>query len=330
MIYYSNMTEINACCPKTSELKEERILIFGGSGSLGTSSIQRWIHTNTIINVSRDEEKQWQLRSKMNSPHLTQIIGDIANEEDVEQAILTTQPTIICIFACLKHIDLCEKFPKKSLAINSHGIMNVHQTLLKFKTTVHTVLFVSTDKACLPITTYGCSKAIAENFLQGIRFQGVKWVGVRYGNVLYSSGSIIPYLIQQSTKEGCYTLTHSEMTRFIMTLDQSVNLIEHAIAHGKHNEIIIPQIYSMKIKELFELFEERYHKNTVEIGLRCKEKIHEDLISDFEAKMAYQLGHYFHIGTIVINSTIKAFDSSMNVITKVELESYLEGKGFLT
>ena len=323
------MTEIDACCPKTSELKEERILIFGGSGSLGTSSIQRWIHANTIINVSRDEEKQWHLRSKINSSHLTQIIGDIANEEDVEQAILTTQPTIICIFACLKHIDLCEKFPKKSLAINSQGIMNVHHTLLKFKTTVHTVLFVSTDKACLPITTYGCSKAIAENFLQGVRFQGVKWVGVRYGNVLFSSGSIIPYLIQQSKKEGPYTLTHHEMTRFIMTLDQSVNLIEHAITHGKHNEIVIPCIYSMKIKELFEIFEQRYQKETIVTGLRCKEKIHEDLISVSEAKMAYQLLHYYHIGTSVLDSTIHAFDSSMNLISKKDLETYLENKGFL-
>jgi UDP-glucose 4-epimerase len=323
------MSEIDTCCPKTSELKEERILIFGGSGSLGTKSIQRWIHANTIINVSRDEEKQWQLRSKINNPHLTQVIGDIAVEEDVEQAILMTQPTIICIFACLKHIDLCEIFPKKSVAINSQGIMNVHHTLLKFKTSVHTVLFVSTDKACLPITTYGCSKAIAENFLQGVRFQGVKWVGVRYGNVLNSSGSIIPYLTQQSQKEGAFTLTHPDMTRFIMTLDQSVNLIEHAITHGKHNEIVIPRIYSMKIKDLFEIFEKKYQKDTVVTGLRCKEKIHEDLMSSSEATMAYSLADYYHIGTSVIESHVQEFNSSMNQISKLDLELYLDKKGFL-
>jgi UDP-N-acetylglucosamine 4,6-dehydratase len=241
----------------------------------------------------------------------------------VDYAILTSQPSVICIFACLKHIDLCEKFPNKSVAINTHGIINVHNTLMKFKTSVHTVLFVSTDKACLPITTYGCSKAIAESFLQGVHFQGVKWVGVRYGNVLNSSGSIIPYLKMNGTQPGPYTLTHPNMTRFIMTLEQSVNLIEHAIIHGKHNEIIIPNIASMLIKDLFAIFEKQYNKETIVTGLRCKEKIHEDLISESEAKTAYRVGEYFHIGTIAVNHDIKSFNSSMNLIDGSMLESYL-------
>lgn len=124
---------------------------------------------------------------------------DLIFSDGTFDTIISTKPTIICIFACLKHIDLCEKFPKKSISINSNGIMNVHNTLMKYNTPVHTVLFVSTDKACLPITTYGCSKAISEFFLQGIKFNGVKWVGVRYGNVLNSSGSIIPYLRNNSS-----------------------------------------------------------------------------------------------------------------------------------
>jgi UDP-N-acetylglucosamine 4,6-dehydratase len=323
------MLNIDNCCEKTGEITGERILIFGGSGSLGKTTIQRWISSNTIISVSRDEEKQWQLRSSINNPHLTQIIGDISHEDDVENAILSSQPTVICIFACLKHIDLCEKFPKKSISINTHGIMNVQSTLMKFKTSVHTVLFVSTDKACLPITTYGCSKAVSEFFLQGIKFSGIKWVGVRYGNVLNSSGSIIPYLKNQSKTADPYTLTHPEMTRFIMTLDQSVNLIEHALIHGKHNEIIIPDICSMKIKDLFDIFETRYNKKTIVTGLRCKEKIHEDLISDSEAKQAYKIGNYYHIGTIQLGTSINSFNSSMNLIDKNILNTYLEGKNLL-
>jgi UDP-N-acetylglucosamine 4,6-dehydratase len=323
------MGDIDKCCEKTGEITNERILIFGGSGSLGKMTIQRWIQSNTIVNVSRDEEKQWQLRSAINNPHLTQIIGDISQEEDVEHAILSVQPTVICIFACLKHIDLCEKFPKKSISINTQGIMNIHSALMKFKTSVHTVLFVSTDKACLPITTYGCSKAISEFFLQEIKFTGIKWVGVRYGNVLNSSGSIIPFLKANSMKPNPYTLTHPDMTRFIMTLDQSVNLIEHAILHGKHNEIVIPNIYSMKIKELFELFEKKYNKTTVVTGLRCKEKIHEDLISESEAKMAYKMGNYYHIGNNEIKSDVVPFDSSMNLVNKETLEEYLLSKNLL-
>jgi UDP-N-acetylglucosamine 4,6-dehydratase len=323
------MNTIDSFCEKTADITGERILIFGGSGSLGKTTIQRWIKSNTIISVSRDEEKQWQLRSFINDSHLTQIIGDISQQDDVDNAILSSQPTIICVFACLKHIDLCEKYPNKSMAINSNGIMNIYNTLLKFKTSVHTVLFVSTDKACLPITTYGCSKAISEFFLQGIKFNGVKWVGVRYGNVLNSSGSIIPYLVNNSKNNSPYTLTHPNMTRFIMTLEQSVNLIEHALIHGKHNEIIIPNIKSMCIKDLFELFEEKYNKTTMIIGLRCKEKIHEDLISDSEAKMAYKIGNYYHIGTINIESNINPFNSSMNIVDKSTLKEYLTYKQLL-
>jgi UDP-glucose 4-epimerase len=320
---------IDDYCEKTGEITNERILIFGGSGSLGKTTIQRWVKSNTIINVSRDEEKQWQLKSVINNHHLTQIIGDISQEEDVDSAILSTQPTIICIFACLKHIDLCEKFPKKSISINSSGIMNVQNTLMKYSTSVHTVLFVSTDKACLPITTYGCSKAISEFFLQGVKFKGIKWIGVRYGNVLNSSGSIIPYLRNNSLDPSPYTLTHPDMSRFIMTLDQSVNLIEHAIIHGKHNEIIIPVICSMRIKDLFEIFESKYTKSTIITGLRCKEKIHEDLISDSEAKMTYKIGNYYHIGTIQLAHNIKSFSSNMNLIDKKTLENYLIEKNLL-
>lgn len=323
------MDTIDKCCEKVENIMNERILIFGGSGSLGRKAIGRWINSNIIINVSRDEEKQWALKSEINNSNLSQIIGDIANEEDVENAILTAKPTIICIFACLKHIDLCEKYPKKSIAINANGIMNIQATLLRFNTNVHTVLFVSTDKACLPITTYGCSKAIAEFFLQGIVSSNVRWLGVRYGNVLNSSGSIIPYLQSAVNRSGALTLTHSDMTRFIMTLDQSVNLIEYAIQNGKHNEIIIPQIYSMKISDLFELYAEKYNKEIKIVGLRCKEKIHEDLISTSEAKMAYIKGGYYHIGTTNTCETVAPFDSSMHLISKEILQKYLQEKQLL-
>lgn len=324
-----SISNIDACCEKTAEISGEKILIFGGSGSLGRTTIKRWIVSNDIINVSRDEEKQWHLRNYINNTRLTQIIGDISNENDVDNAILSTRPTIIAVFACLKHIELCEKFPKKSTNINSHGIINVYNTLLKFKTSVHTVLFVSTDKACLPITTYGCSKAIAEFFIQGIPFNGIKWVSVRYGNVLNSSGSIIPYLKSNICPDTPYTLTHTDMTRFIMTLDQSVNLIEHALIHGHHNEIIIPDIYAMKIKDLFEIFEKIYNKTTILTGLRCKEKIHEDLISESEANMAYKNGKYYHIGTKNIDTNVRSFNSSMNIIDRDTLEKYLLSKDLL-
>ncbi len=322
---------MNEQCPSFESVSGERILIFGGSGSLGKTVIQRWIGTNQICNFSRDEEKQWILKTSISHINLVQIIGDIANEGDVERAILRFQPTIICIFACLKHIDICETYPDKSLANNCQGIMNVHRALEKHRTTVNTVLFVSTDKACLPITTYGCSKAISEFYLQGIPTGTTKWVGVRYGNVLNSSGSIIPYLKKQSQMDGPLCLTHPDMTRFIMTLEQSVNLIEYALSTGEHNEIIIPFIYSMRIIDLFTIFEEQYGKTHIISGLRCKEKINEDLLSPFEAPNSYMKNGYYHLtkSHTGSNTSMRPFDSSCNLITKEQLYEYLRTQHLL-
>jgi UDP-glucose 4-epimerase len=322
--------DVNSQCPKLANLAGERILIFGGSGSLGKTSVTRWIKENEVINVSRDEEKQWLLKTQVCNAKLVQMIGDISIEDDVASAILTYKPTIVCIFACLKHIDLCEKFPNKSMSINTNGILNVHTVLQKYPHGVKQVLFVSTDKACMPITTYGCSKAIAESFLQGVRSETTKWIGVRYGNVLNSSGSIIPYLCSNKCPSNPYTLTHRDMTRFIMTLDQSVNLLEYAITYGKHNEIIVPFIYSMKIADLFGIFETKYNKQTIVTGLRCKEKINEDLISPTESKNTYSKDGYFHITPHEQpGSDSFPFDSSKNIITKELLQSYLGNLGFL-
>jgi UDP-glucose 4-epimerase len=319
-------------CPKSADISGETILIFGGSGSLGKEVIQRWIPYNHIINVSRDEEKQWHLKMHVQHPHLKQMIGDISVEDDVMKAVLTHKPSIICIFACLKHIDICELSPAKSIANNTNGIINVHTVLQKYASNhnVQQVLFVSTDKACLPITTYGCCKAVSEFFLQGVLPGSTKWVGIRYGNVLNSSGSIIPYLKTNRAQEKLYTLTHPDMTRFIMTLPQSVNLIEYALTHGQHNEIIIPFIHSMKISDLFSIFEAKFNKQRIITGLRCKEKIHEDLISTAEAKNTYKRGGYYHVTPKQIeNIDTCPFDSSQHIISPELLQFYLQYESLL-
>ena len=323
------LSNLEIQCPKLADIEGERILIFGGSGSLGRATIARWVDKNHICNVSRDEEKQWSLKMHVMNTNLTQRIGDISCAHDVQNAILVYKPTIICIFACLKHIDLCEHQPEKAIAVNSQGIINVHNVLTSYTTTVKTVLYVSTDKACLPITAYGCSKALAEFYLQGVdATSGIKWVGIRYGNVLNSSGSIIPYLNTNGSSRDPYKLTHPEMTRFIMTLDQSVNLVEYALIHAKHNEIIIPFIYSMKIADLFTLFEEKYSKTRIISGLRCKEKIHEDLLSPIEAANTYMKNTYYHLTpNIVKDSVVKSFSSSDNIIMCTELRKYLTDIG---
>lgn len=323
------MTTLTMQCAKLASLENERILIFGGSGSLGKTSIQRWISNNIICNVSRDEEKQWALRMSVSgNPNLVQRIGDISSLTDVQNAILYFKPTIICVYACLKHIDLCEKQPDKAIAVNSNGIMNLHAALSRLPGAVKAVLYVSTDKACLPITTYGCSKALGEFYVQGINDSSIKWVGVRYGNVLNSSGSIIPYLNANRSSTEPYKLTHPDMSRFLMTLDQSVNLLEYALVHGRSNEIIIPYIASMRISDLFELFEEKFKKTHVVSGLRCKEKIHEDLLSPIEAANSYVMNGYIHLTPDVVKTGgVAPFSSNHSLVDKTVLREYLTDLG---
>jgi FlaA1/EpsC-like NDP-sugar epimerase len=327
---HMNLT-VETQCPlvDTYTPKDEKILIFGGSGSLGTKLIHRWIASNKIMNVSRDEEKQWQLRSSLSDgTNLQQYIGDISDYKDVENCLHVFKPTLVIVAAALKHIDICERYPSKSLQMNVHGICNVQRVLENFPGQVHTVLFVSTDKACKPLTVYGYSKATSEAIVQNAK-SPIRYIGVRYGNVLNSSGSIIPYLRKGSTTAEPYRLTHTDMTRYLMTLDNSVNLIEYAIQHAKQNEIIIPFLLSMKIQDLFELFCEKYQKTFQLTGLRCKEKIHEDILSEFEAKQAYVDNGYIHITNKDIESTLPPMNSSMNNITKADLKIFLEKNQYL-
>jgi FlaA1/EpsC-like NDP-sugar epimerase len=313
-------------CPRVEEHKpkKETILVFGGSGSLGTKLIERWVSDNKIINVSRDEEKQWQLRTTIGNPeNLEQYIGDISQYEDVENCLYRFKPTIVIIAAALKHIDICERYPSKSLQMNVNGIIHVQRVLDNFPGQVHTVLFVSTDKACKPLTVYGYSKATSEAIVQNYKGP-IRYIGVRYGNVLNSSGSIIPYLKRNSQSIAPYTLTHNDMTRFLMTLDSSVNLIEYALQYAKQNEIIIPKLCSMKIRDLFELFCEQYQKTYTITGLRCKEKIHEDILSEFETKQAYARDNYIHITNKEIQTTLSPMDSHMNTVSKEDLKQFLE------
>lgn len=324
-------TTIDEQCPRVEDYipKNETILVFGGSGSLGTKLIQRWVGSNKIINVSRDEEKQWQLRTSLENPtSLEQYIGDISDYADVEICLHRFKPTVVIIAAALKHIDICEKYPSKSLQMNVQGLIHVQRVLDNFPGQVHTVLFVSTDKACKPLTVYGYSKATSEAIVQNYKGP-IRYIAVRYGNVLNSSGSIIPYLKRQAGGADPYTLTHNDMTRFLMTLDHSVNLIEYALRFAKQNEIIIPKLCSMKIKELFEIFCEQYKKTYVVSGLRCKEKIHEDILSDYETKQAYVRENYIHITNGTLAPTFAAMDSHMNTVSKDDLKTFLEKHQYL-
>lgn len=313
----------------------KKILLFGGSGSLGRKFIDTYIENNEIINYSRDECKHWEMGLHYKTDKLKFIIGDIRDYNSVENAILREQPHIIVIMAALKHIDRCEYAIYECLQTNCNGPMNVlnsieknNDRLLNLEATV----MVSTDKACEPTNVYGMAKAIAESAVveKSLYIKNRKFVNIRYGNVLNSRGSIIPILhekgIDPEVKE--FTLTHEDMTRFVMTLEQSVALIEYAILNGESGDTIIPKLISMKLIDLMEIFSEKYGKPVKITGLRPGEKMLESLISETQAmRLVKKDNGYMHIKppykNLLVTEEIQNYNSKLNPLNKEELKEFM-------
>lgn len=313
----------------------KKILLFGGSGSLGNKYVETYLENNEITNYSRDECKHWEMSLKYKSPKLNFIIGDIRDYNSVENAILREQPNIIVIMAALKHVDRCEYAIYECLQTNCLGPMNVlnaieknNDRLLNLETTV----MVSTDKACEPTNVYGMAKALAESAVveKSLHIKNRKFVNIRYGNVLNSRGSIIPILHEKGkdpeVKE--FTLTHEDMTRFVMTLEQSVALIEYAAIHGESGDTVIPKLISLRMIDLIELFSEKYGKPVKITGLRPGEKMLESLISETQAMRLVKMENgYMHIKppykNLLVKEEIQNYNSKLNPLTKEELKEFM-------
>ena len=312
--------------------QNKTILIFGGSGSLGNKIISTHIEHNNVINFSRDENKHWQMNLKYAT--LKHIIGDIRNYDKVESAITRTKPDIIIVAAALKHIDRCEFESEECIQINLNGLKNVLNAVEKYP--VSCVCFISTDKACSPVNIYGMTKALCESLMvERSKFIQTKLVSVRYGNVLNSRGSIIPVLNHKGQDPHCdhFSLTHKTMTRFIMTLDESLSLIEYAILEGNTGEIIIPRLKSMYIKDLIEIFSEKYNKPVKMMPIRTGEKFYETLINETQSTRTINKGLYYHIlptYSNVVYNTIFELDSRQDIMKKEDLKQYLEDINLLS
>jgi UDP-glucose 4-epimerase len=316
-------------------IQNKKILLFGGSGSLGNQVIKTYIHNNKITNYSRDECKHWNMNLKYKTESLKFIIGDIRDYNSVENAVLREDPDIIIIMAALKHIDRCEYAINECVQTNFIGPSNVLNVIEKNNDRIKNlecVVMISTDKACEATNVYGMAKALAESAIveKSLHIKNRKFVSVRYGNVLNSRGSIIPILHEkgkdQEVKE--FTLTHKDMTRFVMTLQQSVELIEYAILHGESGDTIIPKLISMKLIDLIEIFSEKYDKPIKITGLRPGEKMLESLISETQAMRLVKTDKgYMHIKpvykNILITEDIQNYNSKLNPLNKEELYTFL-------
>jgi len=321
-------------------LCDKKIFIIGGSGSLGNKFIETYIKNNIIICYSRDECKHWQMSLKIKSDNLQFIIGDIRNKKRLATCLFRENPDIIIIAAALKHIDKCEYATNECILTDLIGPQNVLDIVEKHRnvlTNLREVCFVSTDKACSPVNVYGMCKALSEALIieKSYYIKDVKFVCVRYGNVLNSRGSIIPILHEKGMDPNCkeFTLTHPNMTRFVMTLEQSVDLIEHALVHGESGDIVIPHLVSMTVKDLLEIFSEIYNKPIKLSGLRPGEKMLESLINETQSLRLVKVNQYMHIKPSycqkIYNMEPMDYNSTINPIDKTGLKKLLEDLSLL-
>lgn len=318
-------------------IKSKKIIIFGGTGSLGQALLRRLGEENELALFSRDEAKHWTIRNQLPIGNATKfIVGDIRDSSRVEQALLTFQPHIIIIAAALKQVDTCELSPYESVQTNILGIKNVNDAVINHAyrmQNLETVLMVSTDKACAPTNVYGMCKAIAERMVTSSSLIQAKprFVGVRYGNVLESRGSIIPLFRHQAESNDCFTVTHPEMTRFIMTLDQSIDLIEATAIGAKSGEIWLPKLKAMKILDLANIFADRFKKPVRVVGMRPGEKLHEDLVSAPESVRVLDQDGFYKLSpahaSIPIDAKVFDYASNHDLMSRDELEAYLNSIG---
>ncbi len=288
-----------------SDIRNKRILIIGGTGSLGNRLTERYIYNNEVFIYSRGENNQWLMKNKFNNDKLHFYVGDIRDSERLKTCLFRCKPNIIIIAAALKHIDICEYNINECINTNIDGIRNVIDIITDCAMIgnipfLDTVLFVSTDKACAPVNTYGMCKAVSErvmvektNFLDKPKF-----VIVRYGNVLMSRGSILPKFHEigtDITKEH-FMVTDKQMTRFFMTLQDSAELIDYAIEYGESGDTVIPRmIRGYRIYDIAQEFSKLYNKPIKITGIRPGEKLHESLISFTESLRAVNYDCYFII-----------------------------------
>ncbi len=286
----------------------QKILILGGTGSLGHKLVDHFSKTNEIYIYSRDENKQWAMKQEykeLPEGRLHFVIGDIRDRERFKYCLHWIKPNIIIIAAALKHIDICEFNPGESITTNILGIKNVIDTVAQEALEggidfLETVLFVSTDKACSPVNVYGMCKSISERLMveKSERIAKPKFLNVRYGNVINSRGSLIPVLegIAKDPSKKFFYITDLRMTRFFMTLKESVDLIDNTLKYGETGDTYIPKsIKSCKIHELIKYFSEKYQKPIKITGIRPGEKLHECLINITEINRTTETDHGYVI-----------------------------------
>ncbi len=282
-----------------SIFKDKVLLITGGTGSFGNAVLKRFIDTDIkeIRIFSRDEKKQEDMRIAYKNDKIKFYIGDVRNYRSIEDAM----DGVDYVFhaAALKQVPSCEFFPIEAVETNVLGANNVIEAAINHN--VKKVIVLSTDKAAYPINAMGMSKALMEKvaIAKGRNLEKGKTVicRTRYGNVMASRGSVIPLFCQQIAEGKSITVTNPEMTRFMMTLEDAVDLVIYAFEHGEQGDLFVQKAPAATIEVLADAIKELKHSDvkTNIIGTRHGEKLYEVLVTKEEMVNAEDLGGYYRI-----------------------------------
>ena len=295
-------------------LDGKRILITGGTGSLGKVLLRRVLsgelgRPKRVVVFSRDEAKQHDLRLALKHRRAAtdEIIyhniddvvmfqvGDVRNFHSMASAMRNID--IVVNAAALKQVPTCEYSPYEAVLTNISGPENIIRVIEQLDLPIDTVVGVSTDKACKPVNVMGMTKAIQERlFIQGnMRCRATRFIAVRYGNVLASRGSVIPLFHEQIRSGGPVTLTTRLMTRFLLSLDQAVDTIFAALNGAHAGEMYIPRVPTARVEDIATVLIGSRPIKVVETGIRPGEKLHEILISEEECHRTIRRGDFYAV-----------------------------------
>jgi FlaA1/EpsC-like NDP-sugar epimerase len=296
------------------ELEGKRILVTGGTGSLGKTLVNRLLtgemgHPASITVFSRDEAKQHYMRLEymnreaatddviyQNSLDLLNFrIGDIRDYAAIFAAMRDAD--VVFNAAALKQVPSCEYFPFEAVQTNIHGAVNIVRAIREGNLPVESVVGISTDKACKPINVMGMTKALQERVLiEANRDTGLaRFNCVRYGNVIASRGSIIPLFVEQISNDQPVTITLAEMTRFLLSLDRAVDTVFEAVRTTGRGETFVPKVSSAKISDVALALMGDKKLPMVYTGIRPGEKVHEIMVSEEECFRTVERGDYYVI-----------------------------------
>jgi len=276
------------------------LLITGGTGSFGNAVLNRVLNTDHFEEIrifSRDEKKQDDMRKQINHPKLKFYIGDVRDSNSVDAVVKGVD--YIFHAAALKQVPSCEFFPMEAVKTNIIGTDNVLSAAEKYE--VKKVVVLSTDKAAYPINAMGMSKAMMEKVTiaksRNLDDNKTIFCATRYGNVMASRGSVIPLFIDQIKAGKPLTLTDPNMTRFMMTLEDAVDLVLYAFEHAKQGDLFVQKAPAATVKVLAEALIDLYQSNSEikVIGTRHGEKLYETLVNREDMVKVQDLGDYYRI-----------------------------------